>query len=54
VLIRHIGTGVFMVKSKISGARQLYAVAADTFSRPIKTPVHGLRLLRDIYEYAIG
>ncbi|MDX2493455.1 MAG: NapC/NirT family cytochrome c [Desulfuromusa sp.] len=47
----HIGTGAsWFVKSKISGARQLYAVVADTFSRPIKTPVHGLRPARDTCE----
>jgi mono/diheme cytochrome c family protein len=40
----HIGSGAdWFVKSKISGVRQLYAVVADTFSRPIETPVHGLR-----------
>ena len=47
----HIGSGAsWFVKSKISGARQLYAVAADTFSRPIETPVHGLRPARDTCE----
>ncbi|MBD1400037.1 NapC/NirT family cytochrome c [Pelovirga terrestris] len=40
----HIGSGAkWVAKSKISGARQLYAVVADTFARPIATPVHGLR-----------
>ena len=47
----HIGGGAsWFVKSKISGARQLYAVVADTFSRPIETPVHGLRPARDTCE----
>ncbi len=47
----HIGTGAsWFVKSKLSGARQLYAVVADTFSRPIETPVHGLRPARDTCE----
>ena len=47
----HIGTGAsWFVKSKISGARQLYAVVANTFSRPIETPVHGLRPARDTCE----
>lgn len=47
----HIGSGAsWFVKSKISGARQLYAVLADTFSRPIETPVHGLRPARDTCE----
>ena len=47
----HIGSGAsWFVKSKISGARQLYAVVANTFSRPIETPVHGLRPARDTCE----
>ena len=40
----HIGPGAqWFVKSKISGARQLLAVAFNTYSTPIETPVHGLR-----------
>lgn len=47
----HIGTGAtWFVKSKISGARQLFAVALETYSRPIETPVHGLRPARDTCE----
>jgi len=47
----HIGSGAsWFVKSKISGARQLFAVVADTFARPIETPVHGLRPARDTCE----
>jgi len=47
----HIGSGAsWFVKSKISGARQLFAVVANTFSRPIETPVHGLRPARDTCE----
>ncbi len=47
----HIGSGAsWFVKSKISGARQLFAVVADTFDRPIETPVHGLRPARDTCE----
>lgn len=47
----HIGSGAsWFVKSKISGARQLFAVVGDTFSRPIETPVHGLRPARDTCE----
>lgn len=47
----HIGSGAsWFVKSKISGMRQLYAVVADTFARPIETPVHGLRPARDTCE----
>jgi hypothetical protein len=47
----HIGAGAgWFVKSKISGARQLFAVALDTYPRPIETPVHGLRPARDTCE----
>ena len=47
----HIGSGAdWFVKSKISGARQLLAVAANTYPRPIDTPVHGLRPARDTCE----
>ena len=47
----HIGAGTdWFVKSKISGARQLLAVVADTYPRPIATPVHGLRPARDTCE----
>lgn len=47
----HIGSGAtWFVKSKISGARQLAAVAMETYSRPIETPVHGLRPARDTCE----
>jgi len=47
----HIGHGAqWFVKSKISGARQLFAVALNTYSRPIKTPVHGLRPARETCE----
>lgn len=47
----HIGAGAdWFVKSKISGARQLLAVAADTYPTPISTPVHGLRPARETCE----
>ncbi len=47
----HIGSGAdWFVKSKISGARQLLAVALNTYPRPIETPVHGLRPARDTCE----
>jgi hypothetical protein len=40
----HIGSGAtWYVKYKLSGMRQLFAEAADTFPRPIATPVHNLR-----------
>lgn len=47
----HIGAGAqWFVKSKISGVRQLFAVAFETYSRPIETPVHGLRPARETCE----
>ncbi len=47
----HIGSGAsWFVKAKISGARQLYAVAFNTHSRPIPSPVHDLRPARDTCE----
>jgi len=47
----HIGSGAtWFVKSKISGSRQLLAVALDTVPRPIETPVHGLRPARETCE----
>ena len=48
----HIGPGApWFVKSKISGLRQLYAVAFKTYSRPIPSPVHDLRPARDTCEH---
>lgn len=47
----HIGSGAqWFVKSKISGIRQLAAVALQDYPTPIKTPVHGLRPARDTCE----
>jgi hypothetical protein len=40
----HVGAGAsWYVKSKLSGARQVFAMAFNTFPRPIPTPVHNLR-----------
>ena len=40
----HVGAGAsWYVKSKLSGARQVYATIFNTFPRPIPTPVHNLR-----------
>jgi nitrate/TMAO reductase-like tetraheme cytochrome c subunit len=40
----HIGSGVgWFVRAKVSGVRQLYEVAFNTYSRPIPTPVKNLR-----------
>ncbi len=47
----HIGPGAsFFVKSKIDGLKQVYAVMANTYSRPIKSPVHNLRPARETCE----
>ncbi len=40
----HVGAGAgWYVKSKLSGAYQIYSVAADKYPRPIPTPVKSLR-----------
>jgi nitrate/TMAO reductase-like tetraheme cytochrome c subunit len=40
----HVGSGAsWYVKSKLSGARQVYYTAMGTFPRPIPTPVQNLR-----------
>ncbi len=40
----HVGAGAtWYVKSKMSGARQVYSVAFHKYPRPIPTPVHNLR-----------
>ena len=39
----HVGSGAsWYVKSKLSGARQVYYTALGTYPRPIPTPVHNL------------
>ena len=48
----HIGPGApWFVRSKISGTRQLFAVAFGTHSRPIPSPVKHLRPSRDTCEH---
>jgi len=40
----HVGGGAeWYVRSKLTGAYQLYSVAFNRYPRPIKTPVHNLR-----------
>jgi hypothetical protein len=40
----HVGEGAdWYVRSKLSGAYQLYSVTFNKYSRPIQTPVHNLR-----------
>jgi hypothetical protein len=47
----HIGPGAsFFVKSKLDGTRQVVAVAMNSYSRPIASPVHTLRPAREVCE----
>ena len=47
----HIGPGApWFVKSKISGIRQVFAVIAHSYHKPIPTPVENLRPSRDTCE----
>ena len=47
----HIGPGAsWFVRSKLSGAGQVFAVAFDTYPRPIPTPVRNLRPARETCE----
>ena len=47
----HIGEGAtWFVKSKLSGTRQVFAVALESYSRPIPSPVEHLRPARETCE----
>jgi hypothetical protein len=47
----HIGPGAsWFVRSKLSGVRQVFAVAFHTYSRPIPSPVENLRPARETCE----
>jgi nitrate/TMAO reductase-like tetraheme cytochrome c subunit len=47
----HIGPGAsWFVRSKLSGVHQVFAVAFNTYPRPIATPVHNLRPARETCE----
>ena len=47
----HVGSGAgWYVKSKLSGAYQVYSVAFKKYPRPIPTPVHNLRPAQDTCE----
>lgn len=47
----HIGSGAdWFVKSKLSGAYQVYATIAGTYPRPIATPIKNLRPARETCE----
>jgi nitrate/TMAO reductase-like tetraheme cytochrome c subunit len=48
----HVGSGAgWYVRSKFSGARQLYAYTFDKYSKPVPTPVHNLRPATDTCEH---
>jgi NapC/NirT cytochrome c family, N-terminal region len=47
----HVGPGAgWYVKSKLSGAYQVYSVTFNKYPRPISTPVHDLRPAQDTCE----
>ncbi len=47
----HIGPGApWFARSKIDGLRQVWKVAAQSYSRPISTPIHDLRPARETCE----
>ena len=47
----HVGPGAgWYVRSKLSGAYQLYSVTFNKYPRPITTPVHNLRPAQDTCE----
>lgn len=47
----HIGSGAtWYVKSKLSGARQVWATFANKYPRPIPSPVHNLRPAQETCE----
>jgi nitrate/TMAO reductase-like tetraheme cytochrome c subunit len=40
----HVGSGAqSYMRAKLNGARQLYSLAFNTYSKPIETPVHNMR-----------
>jgi len=48
----HVGSGAdWYVKSKLSGAYQVYSVIFDKYSRPISTPVKNLRPAQETCEH---
>src|SRR5215470_6948225 len=47
----HVGAGAsWYVRSKLSGARQVFATALNSYPRPIPTPVHNLRPAQETCE----
>lgn len=48
----HIGSGAeWFVKAKLSGLHQVYAVLANTYEKPIPTPIENLRPARETCEH---
>ena len=48
----HVGSGAeWYFKSKLSGAHQLWAVATDSYPRPIPVPIESLRPARETCEH---
>jgi hypothetical protein len=48
----HVGPGAeWYLKSKLSGAHQVYAVATDSYPRPIPVPIEDLRPARETCEH---
>jgi hypothetical protein len=48
----HIGSGAeWFVKAKLSGLHQVYAVLANTYQKPIPTPIENLRPARETCEH---
>jgi len=47
----HVGHGAeSYARSKLSGARQLFALVANNYSRPVETPVHNMRPANETCE----
>lgn len=47
----HVGGGAgYYVRSKVNGARQLYSLAFEKYSRPIPTPIENLRPAQETCE----
>lgn len=47
----HVGPGAsWFVKSKLSGTRRVFALAFNTYARPVPAPVHDLRPARETCE----
>jgi nitrate/TMAO reductase-like tetraheme cytochrome c subunit len=47
----HVGSGAqSYARAKLNGARQLFALAFGTYSKPIKTPVHNMRPANETCE----